>query len=115
MRRVLFLMVFVLSVVSVSADNVCKIGDGDSIEAMSCYFSNDDMTEVTVVLSNDSKDKNSNVTVTIEADDINGKVHTFTEKTVAKADGSTVLKIPVLCSIKLRSVRVLSISGTRCQ
>ena len=100
---------------------VCKISDtNDNVEVFSAFLSSSD--QVTVVVSNDSKDISANVTVKVNVTYgtpglASAIVQEHTGKGLAKPNGSAeiLIDIPEKVGNKVASaVQAISISGTKC-
>lgn len=122
MKKLLFLNLLLLSLTSLTSAQICKISDsGDNVEVFSTIIENGNTVVVTV--GNDSQDISANVTITVEVtytyENGNGaEKMEFTGKVIAMPNQESILKIPipqVKNSVKKpKSVKVKSISGTKC-
>ena len=117
MKKFLFaLIVSVTFFFNVNAQEVCKIsGSNDNVEVFSTEFANDEKTLVKVTVSNDSKDINANVTVTIEVTYENGFKKNFVGKGLSKPQQSTTILVKIdQYGSKPKNVQTIKITGAKC-
>ena len=121
MKQLLFTIMLLLGAAgSVNAQVVCKISNtNDNVEVFSASLSSPN--QVTVVVSNDSKEISANVTVTVKVTyekDGYKTTKEFIGKGLAKPNGSTRILIDIPEKDEngkpAGSVQAMNISGTKC-
>lgn len=120
MKQLLFTLLLLLSIAGSANAQVCKISNtNDNVEVFSAYLSSPN--QVTVVVSNDSKDISANVTVKVKVTYGTpgyGPIEKeFTGKGLAKPDSTTEIRINIPDQENKKtaqSVQVTGISGTKC-
>ena len=110
------LLVVALTIAAIGANaQVCKISNSnDNVEVFSCRLSGD---KAVVTLSNDSNDITANVTVTVEVNYGSNVKRTYSDKIRVEPGPSATLEIPIepkVSSNTAKSVKVVSITGTKC-
>ena len=123
MKQLLFMLMLLMGAVGSANAQVCKISNtNDNVEVFSTSLTSPN--QVTVVVSNDSKEISANVTVIVKVTyDVPGgggiaKDHNFTGKGLAKPNESTAILINIpekdTNNRVAKSVEAISISGTKC-
>ena len=116
--KISFLVFLLCCIINASDAQVCKISSSnDNVEVFSATIVNGSSVAVTV--GNDSQDISANVTVeVIVTYESSNYTKTYTGKKVASPNTETVIEIPIATTYyerKPTSVKVTSISGTKCQ
>lgn len=116
--KISFIVLMFCGIIGNSYAQVCKISSSnDNVEVFSATIVNGSSVAVTV--GNDSQDISANVTVeVIVTYESSNYTKTYTGKKVARPNTETVIEIPIATSYyerKPTSVKVTSISGTKCQ
>ena len=99
---------------------VCKIKGSttnDNVEVYSYVLVNNN-SAVNVTVGNDSQNTAANVTVTVKITYEYGYTLQFTGRGLAKPNGTTDIVVPIKATHnnnKIKTVEVISITGTKCE
>lgn len=118
MKNIVFILYILLASFSIVEAQVCKISNSnDNVEVFSASIV--DNSKVVVTVGNDSQDISANVTVVVVVTyESSNYTKNYTGKKVAHPNTETAIEIPIETSYydrKPTSVKVTSISGTKCQ
>lgn len=124
MKQLLFTMLLFWGVAATTDAQVCKISNSnDNVEIFSAVLNRPD--QVTVTVSNDSKDISANVTVGVKVTyqrtdpqwGTSTKEQTYSGKGRALPNQETLIFIDIpetIGAYEAKSVKPISISGTKC-
>lgn len=120
MKQLLFMLMLLMGAVGSANAQVCKISNtNDNVEVFSASLTSPN--QVTVVVSNDSKEISANVTVKVKVTyevGSSAKEYDFTGKGLARPNKSTAILISIpekdTKNRVAKSVEAISISGTKC-
>jgi len=118
MKKIIFAVLIMLCSCYMVEAQVCKISNSnDNVEVFSASIV--DGSKVVVTVGNDSQDISANVTVTVVVTyESANYTKTYFGKKVARPNTETAIEIPIATTYvdrKPTSVKVESISGTKCQ